>query len=229
MSLNKIDKSKSNLKVKVRSKKKIQQNTESKNRRAKEKDICKGANVIFGLDNGVTGSISCILPSQNYIDYLETPAITCNDYTQEIKKINRIDIYALKDWFEKHINFAKTLYKDEIKVIVILERPMVNSQRFRQSLIAVRAFEATLIVLEMLELNYIVIDSKKWQHHFFGKDTSQIDLKKSSEKLSLEILDRYDEKGNLYEMSVSDLKKLVSHHGDGDGLLMCKYAEEKLI
>lgn len=223
-----IDRSKSNLKVKIRSKKKIFQNTEAKARRQKEKDICTNANVIFGLDNGVTGSLACKFTKFPYIDYIETPVIECNNYTQEIKKINRIDIITLENWFLKHINFGKTLYNDEIKVIVILERPMVNPQRFQQSLIAMRAFEATLIVLEKLNLNYIIIDSKKWQHHFFGNDTTQIDLKKSSENLSIEILTNL-EKENLYELPISELKKSVKRHGDADSLLMCKYAEEKLI
>jgi hypothetical protein len=47
-------------------------------------------------------------------------------------------------------------------------------------------------VLDELQLDYIIIDSKKWQHHFFGKDTSQIDLKKSSMNLSLTILDNIE-------------------------------------
>lgn len=62
---------------------------------------------------------------------------------------------------------------------------MVNPQRFKQSKSALRAFESTIIVLELLGLNYIIIDSKKWQHHFFGKNTSQIDLKYESKKLGI--------------------------------------------
>lgn len=175
------------------------------------------------------GSIACLIPEKQYIDYLETPAFECNDYTQEIRKMNRIDIIELKEWFEKHLKFAKKIYKNKIKVIVILERPMVNPQRFRESGYALRAFEATLITLEMLKLDYIIIDSKKWQHHFFGKDTAQIDLKKESLKLSLNILTDEYEKDNIYELDISNMKKLINSHGDGDSLLMCRYAKEKLI
>lgn len=42
-------------------------------------------------------------------------------------------------WLKKHINYAKTIYKDEIKIIVILERPMVNPQRFKQSRICIES------------------------------------------------------------------------------------------
>ena len=106
---------------------------------------------------------------------------------------------------------------------------MVNPQRFRESGYALRAFEATLIILEMLKLDYIIIDSKKWQHHFFGKDTTQIDLKKESLKLSLNILTDEYEKDNIYELDISNMKKLINSHGDGDSLLMCRYVKEKLI
>ena len=127
-----IDRSKSNLKVKKYTKKKIQQKTENNNRRNFEKEILNDANVIFGIDNGATGSIACII-SDNYIDYLETPVKNCIDYTKEIQYINRIDYIKLQEWFEYHLKNAKKIYKNKIKSIVILERPMVNPQRFKES------------------------------------------------------------------------------------------------
>jgi hypothetical protein len=48
-------------------------------------------------------------------------------------------VIGLKNWLEKHIKAAKKLYKDEIKIIVILERPMVNPQRFKQSRICIES------------------------------------------------------------------------------------------
>ena len=172
------------------------------------------------------GTVSCILPEHlDYIDIIETPVIESDNYTQDVQKINRINISVLTEWLEKHIKFAKKLYKDQYKSIVILERPMVNPQRFKNSLIAIRAFEATLIILEKLNLQYIIIDSKKWQHHFFGKDTTQIDLKKSSLKLSLDILEKNKE-SEYYVFE--DLKKMLIKHGDGDAFLISYYIKEKL-
>lgn len=73
------------------------------------------------------------LLGNNYIDYQETPIKECLDYTQEVQNMSRIDVLALEEWLKKHIKNAENLYKDEIKIIVILERPMVNPQRFKQS------------------------------------------------------------------------------------------------
>ena len=133
-----IDRRKSNLKIKQRTKKKVLQNEASKNRRNAEKELLKDANVIFGLDNGTTGTISCMF--DKYLDFLETPSIESLDYTQEIQKMNRIDILTLKTWFENNLNLAKKFYKKKIKAIVILERPMVNPQRFKQSRICIKGF-----------------------------------------------------------------------------------------
>ena len=80
----------------------------------------------------------------------------------------------------------------------------------------------------MLQLNYVIIDSKKWQHYFFGTDTSQIDLKKASKELSINIVQQY-EKENKYELNIDKMINLISSHGDGDSLLMCQFAKEKLI
>lgn len=99
-----------------------------------------GVNVIFGIDNGATGSIACIIKNKQYYDYCETPIKECFDYTQDVQKMNRIDIVELKKWFEKHIKNAKQFYKNKIKIIVILERPMVNPQRFKQSRLCIKSF-----------------------------------------------------------------------------------------
>lgn len=98
------------------------------------------------------------------LSFMKTPSKVELDYTQDIKYINRIDKNLLKKWFEDNIFAANN---ENRFIIVVLERPMKNPTRFEQSISACRAFEATLIVLEELNLKYIVIDSKQWQHHFF--------------------------------------------------------------
>lgn len=79
-----------------------------------------------------------------------------------------------------------------------------------------------------MHLDYIIIDSKKWQHYFFGNDTSQIDLKKESEKLALNILTLY-QKEPENDVNIDQLKEIVVKHGDGDSLLMCQFIKEKVI
>jgi hypothetical protein len=48
-----------------------------------------------------------------------------------------------------------------------------------------------------MNLNYIVIDSKQWQHYFFGKETTFIDLKFESLKKGLEVIDEYKNLDNI--------------------------------
>ena len=183
------------------------------------------ADIIFGLDNGSSGTIACIIPKIQTIFFQKTPALQTLDYTKQIQYISRINHIQLKKWFENCIFFLQSVQKNDIKVIVILQRPMVNPQRFKQSKSALRAYEATLIVLQLLNLDYIVIDSKQWQHYFFGKNTSQIDLKFESMKLGIEILQKY----NLAQEQKINMQELMKKHGDADSLLMCEFAKNALI
>lgn len=134
-----INRKKSNLKIKDRTHKKQQQISENKNRKQIEQQLLKNVDLIFGLDNGTTGSIACLAVNNNYFDFKETPVIECYDYTREVQKMNRIDINLLKEWFNSHINFIKNNYNKNIKIIVVLERPMVNPQRFKQSRICIKS------------------------------------------------------------------------------------------
>lgn len=220
-----IDKSKSNLKIKQHKRKNQKKRSIQTTRKKQQKQKLQNINIIFGLDNGSSGTIACIIPKINKIFFQKTPAFETLDYTKQIQYISRINHFQLKKWFEKCIFFLKNVYKNDIKVIVILQRPMVNPQRFKQSKSALRAYEATLIVLQLLNLDYIVIDSKQWQHYFFGKNTSQIDLKFESMKKGIEILQQY----NLIQEQKNIMQELMKKHGDADSLLMCEFAKRSLI
>lgn len=224
---------KSNLNISKRKKtvKKTKEINISRKNANKEK--CEDANIIFGLDNGATGTISSIVkfPDNSFkIFFQKTPSFITLDYQQSIQHIARIDWKKLKNWFENILNEIKNDYNKKynvdinLKPLIILERPMINADRFKQSKNAARAFEATLIVLELINLenNYIIIDSKKWQHHFFGKNTILMDLKDESKKLGIEFLKSFKDK--KYDNFID----LMKHHGDADSLLICKYAFEKL-
>lgn len=222
-----IDRNKSNLNIKKYKRNKKQTNELVSTRKKEQKQKTNNVKIIFGLDNGTTGTICCMIPEINYIDFIQTPNKESIDYTQKIQYISRIDINKLIEWFRNNIKKVKQFYKNDVKSIVILQRPMVNPQRFKQSGHALRAFEATLITLETLNLNYIIIDSKKWQHYFFGKNTSQIDLKEESKKLGLTILQ--NNKNNQNEKEIEVMLECVKRHGDADGLLICKFGTDKLI
>lgn len=227
------DRSKSNLNITRKKKRSRKLKAISSSRKASNNAKIKGANIIFGLDNGATGTISCIVkyPDNKYdIFFQKTPAYNTLDYQQTIQHIARIDWKKLKEWFEKILKQIKDNYnknynieEKDIKPLIVLERPMINADRFKQSKNAARAFEATLIVLEMLNLenNYIIIDSKKWQHYFFGKNTILLDLKKASLEKGIEFL-------LLFKNKYKNLIEIAKNHGDADSLLISKFALEKL-
>lgn len=222
---------KSNLDIKNQKRKRKKISSLTKKRRDDDLEKVLNSDVIFGLDNGATGTVSCLIPyDKNDIKiYFEKTFNHVDlDYQKDINYIARIDWEKLKDWFNKIIKKAKTNYirkynKEDIKISVILERPMINVDRFKQSKNAARAFESTLMVLEMLELekNYIIIDSKKWQHYFFGKNTVLIDLKEASKNKGIEYLTNLNEKRYKNELNT------IKQHGDADSLLICRWAFEK--
>ena len=222
---------KSNLDIKNQKRKRKKVSSLIKKRRVDDLEKVLNSDVIFGLDNGATGTVSCLIPyDKNDIKiYFEKTFNHVDlDYQKDINYIARIDWEKLKDWFNKIIKKAKTNYirkynKEDIKISVILERPMINADRFKQSKNAARAFESTLMVLEMLELekNYIIIDSKKWQHYFFGKNTVLIDLKEASKNKGIEYLTNLNEKRYKNELNT------IKQHGDADSLLICRWAFEK--
>lgn len=224
---------KSNLDIKSSRKRRKKSSMIQKKRQDDDLNKVLNADVIFGLDNGATGTISCLIPynKDNIKIYFEKTFHNIElDYQKDINYIARIDWEKLRDWFNKIIKTAKRNYikkynKNDIKISVILERPMINADRFKQSKNAARAFESTLMVLEMLGLdkNYIIIDSKKWQHYFFGNNTVLIDLKESSMNKGIEYLKKLSEKKYKNELNI------IKQHGDADSLLICKWAFEKFV
>ena len=190
-------------KKKVDADKKAQQQRDQSKRRKIE-----NVDVVVSIDNGVTGTIGVLSKDNTIVRFYETPVKIDYDYTKELQKINRIDFLKLKELFENIIHEGKN-------ILVVLERPMVNPSRFKASKSALRAYEATLIVLELLNLQYIHIDSKQWQHYLFGKNTTLLDLKGESKKLGVKLYPQYS--------------KLITSHGDADSLLISKYIIEKVL
>ena len=173
------------------------------------------------------GTIAAIVASSPVeVFFRLTPAVYEKDYQKSLQqKIARIDWISLKKWFEDVISNSEViLNKKELKICVLLERPMINAERFKQSKNAARAFEATLIVLEMLGLKdkYIVIDSKKWQHFFFGNNTIQLDLKNASAELGIKFIKSLK---NIKDKD--EIIKIILAHGDADGLMIAKYGFDK--
>ncbi len=96
-------------------------------------------------------------------------------YTKTKQKITRIDCKTLKAWL--HIWHGNSFQET---TLVILERPMVNPTRWKSSMSAIRALEATLIVIEMLHIPYQYIDSKQWQKVLLPKGVAGSELKQAA-------------------------------------------------
>jgi len=121
--------------------------------------------IYMGIDNGISGSIG-IIDEQGNGYLFPTPTRSALNYQKtKVKYITRIDVQAFRELLKKFV------YKDGIDsslstkmaAKVAIERPMVNPLRFEATTSALRALEATLIVLESLGLGYEFMDSKDWQ------------------------------------------------------------------
>lgn len=158
----------------------------------------------IGIDNGVTGSVGIISEDKSVIEFFETPVIKQLNYQKSVKNINRVIVPELREKLALYQSSG-----NEIVPLAIVERPMVNPTRFDASTSALRALEATLIVLEGLKIPYRFIDSKEWQKQLLPKGLKGSDkLKKAS----------YDVGHRLFP----DISTKI--HKDFDGLLIAEYA-----
>ena len=132
----------------------------------------------IGIDNGVTGSIGIIGPDGTETKFYKTPVFKEASYTKEEKNISRVDVAELR-------KILAGYPKDT--TLVLLERPMVNPRRFTASMSALRALEATLIVVEELGYTLRYIDSKEWQKVLLPKILGSDELKAASLKLGQQL------------------------------------------
>jgi hypothetical protein len=155
----------------------------------------------IGIDNGVSGSIGIINSEGNVVNYLHTPIKKELNYTKTKQWLNRIDGIALSE--------ALANYSIE-KAFVYIERPMVNPGRFRATVSALRALEATLIVIESLRLPYRYIDSKEWQKALLPAGLEREELKKASLQVGQRLFPQINFKGFT----------------DADGLLIAEHGRQ---
>lgn len=157
--------------------------------------------VFIGIDNGTSGSIGVIYGGGS--DFLKTPIKKEQSYTKAKKNITRVNVPELARLFSKYKVTGK-----EIKCIV--ERPFVNPKMFTTTISAVRALEATIGVLESLQIPFIYIDSKEWQKELLPKGVKGSDaLKAASSDIGIRMFPQH--------------KELIEKHKDADGILMAEY------
>ena len=151
----------------------------------------------IGIDNGVSGTIAIL--TDNDTIFVKTPVKKEQDYTKAKKIITRVDVSALKELLEPFANDA----------FILLERPLVNPNRFAATASALRCHEAELTVIEMLGIPFQFIDSKEWQKALLPKGCND------TKKASLDI-------GNRLFPQFREFK-----HPDRDALLIAEYAKRR--
>jgi hypothetical protein len=153
----------------------------------------------IGIDNGVSGAVAIL---NGEATLFPMPVFRFLDYTKAVKHINRVNTKELKAILDGCTGRA------------FLERPMVNPGRFAATASALRAFEATLIVLEDLGISYQFIDSKEWQKHMLPSGLKGPQLKEASLQKAIQLFPH--------------LEKGIRKQKDGDALLIAEYARLKL-
>ena len=153
--------------------------------------------VFIGIDNGVSGSIGMI--AENDLYSLEhTPIKRCLNYTKKRAFLNRIDADKLLHILAGCDN-----------PFCYIERPMVMPARWLATVSALRADEATRIVLEKLEIPFQYIDSKEWQKALLPSGLKKEELKFASLDVGKRLFPKMD----------------WTKFKDADGLLIASYCE----
>ena len=150
--------------------------------------------IYIGIDNGVTGSIGIVYDESS--EFYHTPVKNELSYTKAKKWIDRIDSVMLKKMLEGH----------NVKMVA-LERPMVDPRKFAATQSAMRALEATLVVIEDLKYPYKYIDSKEWQKEMLPSGLKGTELKKASLDIGKRLFPRHAE----------------FFKADADGILIAEY------
>ena len=152
----------------------------------------------IGVDNGISGTIGII--NENETIFIPTPIKSEQSYTKKKQNISRIKFQTL-------YNILKP-YSENCHVM--LERPMINSTRFKASMSSIRALEATVIVLEILRVPFEYLDSKLWQNELLPKGVKGTpELKKASMDIGKRLFPQFED--------------FIVKHGDADGILIAEY------
>lgn len=134
--------------------------------------------IYVGIDNGSTGSIAILAPGVAPF-WAATPVRHCRNYQKTEAHLNRVDAEVLFDILHERVYLPVS--ENKATAIVVLERPYCNPTGFRNSVLAARSLEATLVIVELLGLDYIFTDSKAWQSVMLPKGiVGTKELKKAS-------------------------------------------------
>ena len=166
------------------------------------------------LDNGVTGSVGIIT-----VDY-EKGAVDSEFFLTPVRRElsyqkSKTAYRTRLDYFKMH-EILENLKNSVDRIVLSMERPMINATRMTASLSAIACLEAMLILLEDLEIPFSYMDSKEWQKAMLPAGLKGSDEQK---KASMDVGCR------LFPQH----KELIQRHKDADGILMAEYLHRKGI
>lgn len=163
----------------------------------------------IGIDNGVSGSVGWSSDLGDKGQRL-TPTFRALNYQKKIAYTQRVDTLLLSQWLAD-------LTENHTSSLCLLERPMVNPGRFKATQSAMRALEATLIVLESLKVPVQYVDSKQWQKEMLPKGAKgSAELK----KVSLAV-------GQRLFPTISSLQE--KNCKDADGILIAEWGRRNKL
>lgn len=165
--------------------------------------------IFIGIDNGTSGTLACVGACNAKI--IETPIFKEQSYTKAKNIISRIDHLSLKQWL---IGIMGGYCAGDM--VAVMERPCINPGRFKTSISAARALEATLCVVEDLGIPHLYIDSRAWQSKMLPKGIEgSAELKKASMDIGLRLF--------------PDQEDVIKKHKDADALLIAEWARREQL
>lgn len=164
--------------------------------------------IYIGIDNGVTGTIGWVADFGSGIRV--TPAISEQSYTKAKNIIGRIDHVQLRIHLRSIIGNVPPA-----DCIAVIERPMINPMRFKASVSAARALEATLCVIEDLQIPHMYADSRSWQKKLLPQGCEGKELKTASRDIGCRLFPHCAD--------------VIDNHKDADGLLIAEWARREQL
>ena len=156
----------------------------------------------IGIDNGVSGAVG-IITGNGESFLFPTPVKKEQSYTKTKQQISRVDFLKMYDLLKQ--------FNDNS--ILLIERPYANPTGMKATVSAMRALEATLIAVEMLDIPYQYIDSREWQKALLPSGLKGAELKVGSLQIGC----------RLFPM----LKDEIEKQKDADAILIAEYARRQ--
>ncbi|MDD5038109.1 MAG: hypothetical protein PHN78_02185 [Dehalococcoidales bacterium] len=176
--------------------------------------------IYIGIDNGISGSVGWVNETCSLSGVFSMPTFCEQDYVKKKQNITRVDTKGLKKQFNdfvfehpRRIIPGGGIVTDDIRVI--MERPMINPMRFRATMSAIRAWEATLIVLAEFPWPRVVVDSRGWQKEMLPAGCNGKELKVASVQVGCRLFPNHVD--------------WIRDQGDADSLLIAEYSRRNKL